>query len=154
MNFLINITEYSVKTRVSIAEDTKDPQILAFLSEDSSEEVKEAVAKNEITSKEVVNKLSFDKSRIVQAATASNLKLSKDNLDRLARVGDTDTKKAVINNPNTETKTREILMEDKSWEVLVELARSLLTDKKILKILSLSDDVLIADGAKENPKFK
>ena len=59
MNFLINIAEYSVKTRLSIAEDTKNPQILAFLSEDSSEEVKEAVVKNKITSKKVINKLAF-----------------------------------------------------------------------------------------------
>ena len=154
MNFLINLMDYSIPTRIGIAEDTKNPEILAFLSDDPSEDVKEAVAKNKITSKKVVNKLSFDKSRKVQTATASNLKLSKDNLDRLAKEGDTDTKKAVINNPNTETKTREFLSEDKSWEVLVELARSLYTDVIILKKLSLSEDTLVSRDAKENPKFK
>ena len=100
------------------------------------------------------NKLSFDKSRKVQAATASNLKLSKDNLDRLAREGDTDTRVEVVKNPNTMNKTRDYLSNDRNWEVLVELARSSLTGVKTLRKLAQKKDHLVVRSAKENPKFK
>lgn len=154
MNFLINIMDYSVKTRVSIAEDTKDPRILAFLSEDSSSKVREAVAKNKFTGRKVINNLSFDMSNRVQAATASNIKLSKENLDRLAKEGDTDTRVEVVKNPNTRNKTREYLSDDKSWEVLVELGRSSFTGIRTLKKLVQKDDYLVVRSAKENPKYK
>ena len=89
MNFLINIMDYSVKTRVSIAEDTKDPRILAFLSEDSSSKVREAVAKNKFTGRKVINNLSFDMSNRVQAATASNIKKLQVNMANIRRkIGD------------------------------------------------------------------
>lgn len=77
MFITVDASKLSHKVRLGIARETNDSETLAILAKDS--DIREAVAGNVNTSKEMLDKLSQDGNWRVLVAVARNVNTSKDN---------------------------------------------------------------------------
>jgi len=109
---LLLLIEHCPSSRLTIASATKSVEVLERLSQDSSIDVREAVADNLRTPTSTLNALSTDSASSVRMAVAENANVSEANLETLARDAVNYVRWGVAHNEKTPPNVLQLVIND------------------------------------------
>jgi hypothetical protein len=111
------LARFCPRSRLAIASVTKSADILEFLSQDSSGDVREAVADNPKTPAGILTALAADSTSAVRMAVAANVKTPAESLENLAGDPVNYVRWGVAHNESTPPATLKNLTKDSEKHV-------------------------------------
>ena len=136
---------------VLILDAEPSPQVLAKLSNDENESVREGVAKNTATPPEVLAKLSYDKSGTVKLEVASNTATPPELLAKLSNDENESVRWGVVRNTATPPEVLAKLSNDEDDAVREGVSKNTATPPELLVKLSDDKSRAVRVGVARNP---
>lgn len=148
----LNLSDYSVKFRIELAYLTEDRNVLTVLAEDESWEVQLAVAENNNTPEDSLDKLSHLENTRIVIAVAENESTGITTLCRLAKSHLVPVRRAVASNPKSNEEILKVLARDSDREVQEEVVYNPSSSESVLfEVLEEDVPYWILQVIPENP---
>jgi hypothetical protein len=128
-----------------------DVNLLRKYANDEDEEVRLAVAENELTPTDALNKLSGDSSSDVKKAVASNISATNEILKKLATDNLSSVRAAVAGDPKTQVGLLAELSKDENRDVRAKVASHQNTPVNVLRSLAKDTDSYVRYKVAGNP---
>ena len=152
MTVNLNLSDYSVKFRIELAYLTEDRNLLATLAEDESWEVQLAVAENNNTPEDALDKLSYSENNCIVIAVAENESTGITTLLRLAKSPLKAVRRAVASNPKSNEEILKLLARDSDSEVQGEVVYNPSSSESVLfEVLEKGAPYWVLEGIPEHP---
>jgi len=149
----LDTEEVDVVRRCKVASNPNTPvEVLAKLSTDENEDVRESVAWNPNTPAEVLIKLSTDENEDVRKPVAWNPNTPVEVLAKLSTDENEDVRESVASNPNTPVEVLAKLSTDENEDVRRPVARNINTPVEVLAKLSNDADTKVISALVGNPR--